>query len=177
MAENEIEIEVVIDIPRGSRNNYVFDHKRQIIRLDRRLLSAISYPADYGLFPDTLVQDGDPLDTLVLVEDPTLPGCHLVARPVAVFSMADEKGPAAKIVCVPSHEPRWNAVADLHQLPDGLSHEIRHFFGIYEDLEPGNETSVTGYEGRKAALVEIDASRAPLRLNGSSGHIDIEVEP
>lgn len=177
MAEDEIEIEVVIEIPRGSRNKYEFDHERQIIRLDRRLFSATSYPADYGFVPDTLAQDGDPLDALVLVEDPTFPGCHVMARPVAVFWMADEKGPDAKIICVPSHEPRWHAVADLDQLPDGLSDEIRHFFDIYKDLEPGKETSVKGYEGRKAALVEIEASRERFRLNGSSSHIDIEVEP
>jgi inorganic pyrophosphatase len=173
MAEDEIEIEVVIEIPRGSRNKYEFDHERQIIRLDRRLFSATSYPADYGFVPDTLAQDGDPLDALVLVEDPTFPGCHVMARPVAVFWMADEKGPDAKIICVPSQEPKWHAVADLDQLPDGLSDEIRHFFDIYKDLEPGKETSVKGYEGRTAALAEIEASRKRFLLNGSSSHIGV----
>lgn len=171
MAEDEIE--VVIEIPRGSRNKYEFDHERHIIRLDRRLFSATSYPADYGFIPDTLAQDGDPLEALVLVEDPTFPGCHVMARPVAVFWMADEKGPDAKIICVPSPEPRWHAVADLDQLPAGLSDEIQHFFEIYKDLEPGKQTSVKGYEGRKAALAEIQASRERFRLNGASSHIEV----
>jgi len=174
VAEDEIEIEVVIEIPRGSRHRYEFDHERQIIRLDRRLLSATSYPPDDGFVPDTLAQDGDPLDALVLVEDPTFPGCHVMARPVAVSWMADEMGPDAEVICVPPHEPRWHAVADLDQLPDGLSDEIRHFFDIYNDLEPGKETSVKGYEGRKAALAEIEASRERFRLNGSSSHIEVE---
>lgn len=152
-------IEVVIEIPRGSRNKYEFDHDRNVIRLDRCLFSATAYPADYGFVPDTLAQDGDPLDALVLVEDPTFPGCRVVARPVAVFWMTDEKGPDAKIICVPSHEPRWDGVSDLDQLPAGLMGEIRHFFDIYKDLEPGKETSIKGYEGRSAALTEIADSR------------------
>lgn len=153
------EIEVVIEIPRGSRNKYEFDHDRHVIRLDRRLFSATTYPADYGFIPDTLAEDGDPLDALVLVEDPTFPGCHVMARPVAVFWMTDENGPDAKIVCVPSHEQRWHDVSDLDQLPYGLSDEIRHFFDIYKDLEPGKATSVQGFEGREAALAEVSAAR------------------
>lgn len=167
MTENRIEIEVVIEIPRGSRNKYEFDHDRQIIRLDRRLFSAVNYPADYGFMPDTLAQDGDPLDVLVLVEDPTFPGCYVTARPVAVFWMTDEKGPDAKIICVPSHEPRWHAVSDLEELPDGLTDEIQHFFETYKDLEPGKETSVVGFEGYGAALAEIRASRERFRSNAS----------
>ncbi len=173
MAEDEIEIEVVIKTPRGSRNNYEFDHERRIIRLDSRLFSATSYPAGCGFVPDTLAHDGDSLDALVLVEDPTSPSCHVMARPVAVFWMADENGPDAKIICVASHEPRWHAVADLDHLPDGISDEIRHFFDIYNDLEPGKETSVKGYEGRTAALAEIEASRERFLLNGSSSHIGV----
>jgi len=169
VAEDEIKIEVMIEIPRGSRNKYEFDHERQIIRLDPRLFSATCYPADYGFVSDTLAQDGDPLDALVLLEDPVFPGCHVMARPVAVFWMADEHGPDAKIICVPSHEPRWQAVADLDQLSD----EIRHFFEIYKDLEPGKETSVKGYEGRVAALVEIEPSRERFLLNWSSSHTGV----
>ena len=156
---DEHDVEVVIEIPRGSRNKYEYDHERHLIRLDRRLFSATAYPADYGFIPETLAEDGDPLDALVLVEDPTFPGCHIVGRPVAVFWMADEKGPDAKILCVPSHEPRWRDVLDLIQLPEGLIDEIRHFFDIYKDLEPGKQTSVKGYEDRQATLEEIRASR------------------
>lgn len=152
-------IEVVIEIPRGSRNKYEFDHERHLIRLDRRLFSATVYPADYGFIPETLAEDGDPLDVLVFLEDPTFPGCYVTARPVAVFWMADENGPDAKIICVPPTEPRWADVRDIDQLPEALLGEIHHFFDIYKDLEPGKETSVRGYEGREAALAEVAASR------------------
>lgn len=153
------EIEVTVEIPRGSRNKYEFDRTRHVIRLDHRLFSATAYPADYGFIADTLAEDGDPLDALVLVEDPTFPGCHVVGRPVAVFWMEDEKSPDAKIICVPSHEPRWDTVWDLQQLPEGLTDEIRHFFDIYKELEPGKSTSDKGYEGRAAAVYEIAESK------------------
>ena len=160
---DEQETEVVVEIPKGSRNKYEFDHDRHIIRLDRRLFSATAYPADYGFIPGTLAEDGDPLDALVLVEDPTFPGCYVTARPVAVFWMSDEKGPDAKILCVPSHEPRWYDVADLAQMPKELLNEIRHFFDVYKDLEPGKQTSVKGYEGKAAAWAEVEASRERFR--------------
>jgi inorganic pyrophosphatase len=166
----EDEIEVVIEIPRGSRNKHEFGHERQIIRRDRRPSSTTSYPADYGFVPDALAQDGDPMDALVLVEDPTFPGGHVMARPVAVLWMADEKGPDAKIIFVPTHEPRWHAVAYFDQLPGGLSDEIRHFFDVHEDPEPYKETSVKGYEGRRAALAEIEASCERFR----SSHIEVK---
>jgi len=153
------EVEVVIEIPTGSRNKYEYDHVRHVIRLDRRLFSATAYPADYGFIPDTLAEDGDPLDALVLVEDPTFPGCHILARPVAVFWMTDEKGPDAKIICVPWNEPRWDTVKDLDDLPHSLRAEIEQFFAIYKDLEPGKSTHTKGYEGQTAALGEIAASR------------------
>ena len=156
---DEHDVEIVVEIPRGSRNKYEYDHERHLIRLDRRLFSATAYPADYGFIPETLAEDGDPLDALVLVEDPTFPGCHVTGRPVAVFWMADERGPDAKILCVPSHEPRWREVFDLDQLPEGLMDEIRHFFDIYKDLEPGKQTSIKGYEDRQAARDEIRNSR------------------
>jgi inorganic pyrophosphatase len=152
-------IEVIIEIPRGSRNKYEYDHERHVIRLDRRLFSATIYPADYGFVPDTLAEDGDPLDALVLLDDPSFPGCYVRARPVAVFWMTDENGPDAKIICVPPTEPRWHDVWDLDQLPQALLGEIRHFFDIYKDLEPGKKTSVKGYEGRAEALREVAASR------------------
>jgi inorganic pyrophosphatase len=96
-----------------------------------------------------------------------------MARPVAVFWMTDEHGPDAKIICVPSHEQRWQAVVDVDQIPGGLSDEIWHFFEIYKDLEPGKETAVKGYEGRAAALAEIEASRERVLLNGSSSHTGV----
>ena len=160
---SDIDIEVIVEIPKGSRNKYEYDHERHVIRLDRRLFSATVYPADYGFIPGTLAEDGDPLDALVLVEEPTFPGCHVMARPVAVFWMTDEQGPDAKIICVPTQDAKWGQVFDLYQLPSGLTNEIRHFFDIYKDLEPGKQTSVKGYEGRESACFEIVASRQRVR--------------
>ncbi len=149
-------IDVVVEIPRGSRNKYEIDHETGQIWLDRRLYSATVYPADYGFIPDTLGEDGDPLDALVLLEEPTFPGCHIKARPVAVFWMDDDKGPDAKIICVPAGDPRWAQITDLADIPDFLTDEIEHFFDVYKTLEPGKHTNTRGYEGVDAAWAEID---------------------
>jgi inorganic pyrophosphatase len=155
-------VDVVIEVPRGSRNKYEFDHDRHVLHLDRRLFSATVYPADYGFVPDTLAEDGDPLDALVLLEEPVFPGCWVSARPIGIFWMEDEKGPDAKIICVPLGDPRWDQVRDLADMPTHLRSEIHHFFDVYKALEPGKSTSTTGFEGREAALGEIAASRARL---------------
>jgi inorganic pyrophosphatase len=157
-----IAVDVVIEVPRGSRNKYEFDHDRHVLHLDRRLFSATVYPADYGFVPDTLAEDGDPLDALVLLEEPVFPGCWVRARPIGIFWMEDEKGPDAKIICVPLGDPRWDQVRDLGDMPAHLRSEIHHFFDVYKALEPGKSTSTTGFEGRQAALGEIAASRARL---------------
>ena len=152
-------IDVVIEIPRGSRNKYEYDHERDLIRLDRRLFSATVYPADYGFVPDTLAEDGDPLDVLVLLDDPTFPGCWVEVRPVGVFWMEDEKGPDAKIVSVPARDPTYDTVHDLWDLPQRLLDEIEHFFDVYKMLEPEKESTTRGYEGRDAAWREINAAQ------------------
>ncbi len=151
-------IEVIVEIPRGSRNKYEYDHERHLIRLDRRLFSATFYPADYGFLPDTLAEDGDPLDVLVFIDEPTFPGCLLDARPVGVFWMTDENGPDAKIISVAVGDPMWESVTDLDGLPPHMTHEIAHFFDVYKDLEPGKLTQIGGFEGVEAAWKEIDAS-------------------
>ena len=153
------EIEVVIEIPRGSRNKYEYDHEAHVFRLDRRLFTAMMYPADYGFIPDTLSEDGDPLDALVLLEDSAFPGCHVQARPVGVFWMEDDAGPDAKILCVPAGDPRWEQVADIADLPAHLADEIEHFFEVYKKLEPDKHSSVRGWEGAGAAVAEIEACR------------------
>ncbi|MGH9040401.1 MAG: inorganic diphosphatase, partial [Acidimicrobiia bacterium] len=128
-----------------------------------RLFSATVYPADYGFVPDTLGEDGDPLDALVLLDDPTFPGCLVRAHPVGVFWMSDEKGPDAKIICVPVDDPRSGRVTDLAELPQHLLDEIAHFFEVYKMLEPDKESSTRGYEGREAAWAEIRAARERYR--------------
>ncbi|MBK9181185.1 MAG: inorganic diphosphatase [Acidimicrobiales bacterium] len=153
-------IDVVIEIPRGSRNKYEYDHERHVLRLDRRLFTATVYPADYGFVPDTLGEDGDPLDALVLLEDPTFPGCWVEARPVGVLWMEDEAGPDAKVICVPPSEPRWSGIDDLSGLSPQLLEEIKHFFDVYKMLEHDKTSSTAGYEGREAAWREIRAARA-----------------
>jgi inorganic pyrophosphatase len=151
-------IDVFVEIPRGSRNKYEYDHVNHVMRLDRRLFSATFYPADYGFLPDTLAEDGDPLDVLVLIDEPTFPGCMVECRPVGVFWMTDENGPDAKIISVAIGDPMWEAIRDLEGLPPHLTHEIAHFFDVYKDLEPDKLTKVGGFDGVDAAWEEIERS-------------------
>ncbi len=152
-------VDVVIEIPTGSRNKYEYDHEHHVIRLDRRLFTATTYPADYGFIPDTLAGDGDPLDALVLVTDPTFPGCVVRARILGMFSMHDEKGVDAKLICVLEHDPQWDGANDIEDVPAHLRNEIAHFFSIYKDLEPQKSTQVEGFAGRRRALDELAACR------------------
>jgi inorganic pyrophosphatase len=151
-------IHVVIEIPRGSRNKYEIDHETGKVFLDRRLFTATTYPSDYGFIPDTLSGDGDPLDALVLLEDPVYPGVWVEARPVGLMWMQDEAGPDAKIICVPPTEPRWRGVEDIRDLPEELLEEIRHFFDVYKALEPGKTANTAGFEGARGAWREINTS-------------------
>jgi inorganic pyrophosphatase len=154
-----VDVEVIVEIPKGSRNKYEMDHASGAIWLDRHLFTATSYPADYGFIDDTLGEDGDPLDALVLLDEPTFPGCHILARPIGVFWMSDEKGPDAKILCVPAKDPRWAHIQDLDHLLPHLQEEITHFFMVYKALEPGKGTEVRDWEGAGAARTEIEAAQ------------------
>ncbi len=144
-------ITVMIEIPKGSRNKYEYDKKSKTIRFDRMLFSAVHYPSDYGFIPDTLALDGDPLDALVLVWEPTFPGCMIEAKPVGVFKMWDERGQDEKILCVPVQDPLWNHIQELSDVPPHLLKEIEHFFRIYKDLEK-KKTGVEGWQDRQEAL-------------------------
>ena len=146
-----MEIEVVVEIPKGTRNKYEADHVTGAIWLDRMLFTATRYPEDYGYIPLTLASDGDPLDALVVLEEPTFPGCHILARPVGVFLMSDEAGQDAKILCVPATDPRQADTKDLSDIPSYALDEIAHFFAIYKMLEPGKDTMVEGWKDRAAA--------------------------
>ena len=151
---------VTIEIPRGSRNKYEIDHDDGQVYLDRRLFTATTYPADYGYLPRTLAGDGDPLDALVLNEEPVYPGVICEARPVGVLYMRDEAGEDAKLICVPPTEPRFTGVNDLGDLPPNLVEEIEHFFNVYKALEPHKHSSAAGIGDRAAAWAEIESSRA-----------------
>ncbi|MCJ7467368.1 MAG: inorganic diphosphatase [Maribacter sp.] len=127
--------DVLIEIPKGSRNKYEYDFALKRIRYDRMIFSSMMYPADYGFVPETLALDGDPLDVLVLVTEPTFPGCVIEVKPIGVFHMADEKGPDEKIISVPIADPIANSTRDLKDLNPHLLKEIEHFFRVYKDLE------------------------------------------
>lgn len=136
MEKQEItSFDVLIEIPKGSRNKYEYDFALKKVRYDRMIFSSMMYPADYGFVPETLALDGDPLDVLVLVTEPTFPGCVMEVKPIGVFHMTDEKGPDEKIICVPVSDPVWNKVNNLEELNPHLIKEIEHFFKVYKDLE------------------------------------------
>lgn len=159
-----MKVEVVIEIPKGTRNKYEADHDTGAIWLDRMLFTSTRYPEDYGYIPLTLAEDEDPLDAMVLLEEPTFPGCHILARPLGVFLMRDERGDDAKVLCVPATDPRTTGVVELSDVPSYELDEIAHFFAIYKALEPGKDTKVEGWRDREAAEAVIDASRR--RFNG-----------
>lgn len=159
-------VDVIVEIPAGSRNKYEYDHEHHRIRLDRRLFTATRYPNDYGFVPDTLSEDGDPLDALVLMDDPTFPGCWVTARIVGVFYMTDEAGPDAKLITVLDNDPQRAAIRDLGDLPPHYLNEIAHFFDIYKDLEPDKTSEAGHFEGRDAALLELQRCRDRFTASG-----------
>lgn len=142
----------VIEIPKGSHNKYEMDHETGLIELDRVLYSPFFYPTDYGFIPRTWSQDEDPLDVMVLVHDPTFPGCIVKVRPVALFKMRDEKGVDEKVLAVPVKEPRFEEIKDLEDVPQHVLKEISHFFQRYKELEKGKFSEVLGWEGKESAL-------------------------
>lgn len=148
-------VEVIIEVPQGSRNKYEIDADSGRLRLDRMLFTSTRYPVDYGFIPGTLAEDGDPLDAMVLLGEPIYPGSYVAARPVAVFWMNDEHGPDAKILAVPARDPRYDGLQDLPDIPAHLRAEISHFFDVYKDLEPGKTTDVRGWQDRAAAEQEV----------------------
>jgi len=148
----------LVEIPKGSRNKYEYDHDLDVIKLDRFLFSSMVYPTDYGFIPDTLGQDSDPLDAMVLVSEPTFPGCVIEVKAIALFRMEDDKGIDDKVLCVPLTDPAWNTLETLDDVPSALRDEIAHFFSVYKDLEQ-KKVTVDGWYSREDALKEIEASR------------------
>jgi inorganic pyrophosphatase len=133
---------IVVEIPKGSRNKYEIDHETGAIFLDRMLFTSMQYPADLRIHRRDLGLDGDPLDALVFVGEPTFPGCHILARPIGLFRMTDEKGEDEKVLCVPLRDPLWSHVEDIDGMPQPLLNEIEHFFQVYKDLE-GHKVATT----------------------------------
>ncbi len=152
-------IHVLIEIPKGSRNKYEYDPENKMLKFDRMLFSSVHYPSDYGLILNTIAGDGDPLDALVLVWEPTFPGCLIEVKPVGLFKMWDEKGPDEKILCVPINDPTWNYINRLSDVPPHLLKEMEHFFAIYKELER-KKTGVEGWEDVDAAIRVIQDAQA-----------------
>jgi inorganic pyrophosphatase len=152
--------DVVIEIPRGSRNKYEVDHETGRVYLDRVLFTPFVYPTDYGFFENTLGGDGDPLDALVLLEYPLFPGVGVKVRPVAMLVMEDDGGVDEKVLCVQDKDPRWQHIQDLKDVPKQTLDEIEHFFTRYKDLEPGKWVKIQGWQDKAATQKVIDNAYA-----------------
>ena len=165
-----MDVEVVIEIPKGQRNKYEMDHVTGRIRLDRMLFTSTRYPSDYGFIEDTLADDGDPLDALVLLEEPTFPGCLITARVIGMFRMRDENGADNKVLCVPAGDPRMEHLRDIHHVPEFDRLEIQHFFEVYKELEPGKSVRVRlgGPRGRRGRGRVLPQARGRGRGRGAA---------
>ena len=164
-----MEFDVVVEIPKGQRNKYEMDHETGRIRLDRMLFTSTRYPADYGFVEHTLAGDGDPLDALVLLDEPTFPGCLIRCRAIGMFRMRDEKGADDKILCVAATDPRMAHLGDIGDVSEFDRLEIQHFFEVYKALEPGKEVEAARWVGRQAANEEIETCRKRLAEARSHG--------
>jgi inorganic pyrophosphatase len=147
-------IYVVVEVPKGSRNKYEYDKVSGFVKLDRVLFSPIHYPGDYGLIPSTHYDDGDPLDVLVMVNEPTFPGCIIEARPIGLFRMLDRGVADDKVLAVPAYDPNFQDYYDIPHIPQHFLAEMGHFFAVYKELE-GIETKVIGWERATTAREQI----------------------
>jgi inorganic pyrophosphatase len=145
------EVTAIIEIPRGSRNKYELDKDSGFFKLDRVLYSAVHYPGDYGFIPRTLHEDGDPLDIIVRIDEPTFTGCQIASRPIGVLKMLDRGEPDDKILAVPAADPLHQEWFDIADLPQHYLSEIEHFFQIYKDLE-GKRMQILGWEKSDVAM-------------------------
>jgi inorganic pyrophosphatase len=170
-----VEFDVTIEIPKGQRNKYEVDHATGRIRLDRMLFTSTRYPADYGYVEGTLGEDGDPLDALVLLEEPTFPGCLITARTIGLFHMRDEAGGDDKLLCVPAKDPRLLHIQDLEDVSEFDRLEIQHFFETYKDLEPGKSVEGAHWAGKAEAEAEVLASYE--RAKGHPAHAKVQTSP
>jgi inorganic pyrophosphatase len=173
--DDAMDFDVTVEIPKGQRNKYEMDHKAGRIRLDRTLFTATQYPADYGFIEDSLGEDGDPLDALVLVQEPTFPGCLIRCRTIGMFRMRDEKGGDDKVLCVPSADPRMEHLHDIEDVDEFYKLEIQHFFEVYKALEPGKCVEGAQWVNRTEAKREIRISWQ--RARDADGSSDLQPDP
>jgi inorganic pyrophosphatase len=165
-----VELTCVVEIPKGSRNKYEYDPALGGVKLDRFLSASVVYPTDYGYVPETLAPDGDPLDVLVCVSEPTFPGCFVPAKVVGLLKMADEKGQDPHVVCVPYSDPGWNHLDDVTDMPAQLRAEITHFFTVYKDLDPDRHSEVEGWDDRAAGLAALEEARQRFLAQAGVAH-------
>lgn len=158
---------MIVEIPKNSRNKYEYDASLDVFRLDRVLYSPMHYPGDYGFIPGTLASDGDPMDVLVMVEEPSFAGCLIVVRPVGVLNMIDQQEQDQKILAVPNRNPRYDEIHTIDQIFPHVRREIEHFFTIYKELEE-RVTQTQGWDGlREARKVIVDSRNAYLQKHGA----------
>ncbi len=148
---------VVVEIPKGSRNKFVYDLEGGFVKLDRVLFSSLHYPGDYGFIPRTVYEDGDPADVLVMTNEPTASGAIIEARPVGIFRMLDGELHDDKILAVPATDPLFDVYRELPDIPPHFLEEVAHFFTVYKDLQ-GVKATARGWEGRTVAEAEIERS-------------------
>lgn len=160
-----LSFDVVVEIPKGERNKYEVDHKTGRIRLDRYLFTSMEYPTDYGFVEDTLGNDGDPLDAMVLLPRPTYPGVVIECRAIGMFQMTDEAGGDDKLLCVPV-DPRFDHIKTLEDVSKFELDAIQHFFERYKDLEPNKHVTGSGWVGLAEAEAEITASIERFKAEG-----------
>jgi inorganic pyrophosphatase len=150
-----VELSCYVEVPQGSRNKYEYDEEAGVLRLDRHVFASVVFPADYGFVEGTRTEDGRHVDALVLLSEPTFPGCRIDARPIGIFQMRDEAGVDDKVLCVPLHDQEWKDVQELDDVSDRVREEIEHFFSVYKDLEPTKVTAIEGWADRDAAEREL----------------------
>jgi inorganic pyrophosphatase len=160
-------VRMIVEIPKNSSNKYEYDGNLGVFRLDRTLYSAVHYPGDYGFIPGTLAEDHDPLDVLVLVDEPTFPGVLLYIRPIGMLEMVDQDEPDQKILAVPYRNPRFDQVHTIDQTFPHTLREIEHFFTIYKELEK-KRTEMLGWRGPREARDTIRACRERYLANPSA---------
>ncbi|HZO52204.1 MAG TPA: inorganic diphosphatase [Bryobacteraceae bacterium] len=151
-------IRMIVEIPKNSTNKYEYDGKLGVFRLDRALYSPMHYPGDYGFIPGTLAEDNDPMDVLVLVQEPSFPGCMIEVRPVGLLNMTDSDEHDQKVLAVPNRNPRYDQIHTMDQVFQHVRREIEHFFTIYKELE-GKKTRMDGWQGPIEARRAIVDSR------------------
>ena len=161
-----MQFDVTIEVPKGQRNKYEVDHKTGRLRLDRYLYTPMGYPTDYGYIEETLGEDGDPLDALMLLPESVHPGVIVQGRAVGMLKMVDDAGGDDKVICVPAGDHRWDHINDLADVPADELDAIKHFFIHYKDLEPGKFVEGADFVGRAEAEAEVKRSRLRFAAEG-----------